>query len=93
VLASLWYVSDEGTMTLMSEFYRQLGRPEVTIKAEALRQAQLAMISGKAHPENGVLTSDRGSVTLPPDLAALMENTDLSHPYYWAAFTMVGSPW
>jgi Uncharacterized protein conserved in bacteria len=24
VLASLWYVSDEGTLALMSEFYQQL---------------------------------------------------------------------
>jgi CHAT domain-containing protein len=35
-------VSDEGTLTLMSEFYRQMSRPEVTIKAEGLRQAQLS---------------------------------------------------
>ncbi|MCS6812597.1 MAG: CHAT domain-containing protein [Cyanobacteria bacterium] len=93
VLASLWYVSDEGTMTLMSEFYRELAHPEVTIKAEALRRAQLAMISGKGRPEDGKLVSNRGIVELPPDLAQRMATTDLSHPYYWAGFTMVGSPW
>lgn len=93
VLASLWYVSDEGTMTLMSEFYRELAHPEVTIKAEALRRAQLAMISGKGRPESGKLISDRGAVELPLDLAQRMATTDLSHPYYWAGFTMVGSPW
>ncbi|MBD0312799.1 MAG: CHAT domain-containing protein [Microcoleus sp. T3-bin5] len=41
-LASLWYVSDGGTLALMSEFYRQLSQPDVTIKAEALRRAQIA---------------------------------------------------
>jgi CHAT domain-containing protein len=29
---------------------------------------------------------------MPPELADL-ESEDLSHPYYWAAFTMIGSPW
>jgi CHAT domain-containing protein len=34
-VASLWYVSDEGTLGLMSEFYQQL--KTAPIKAEALR--------------------------------------------------------
>ncbi|NEO88412.1 MAG: CHAT domain-containing protein, partial [Spirulina sp. SIO3F2] len=38
-LASLWQVSDLGTLALMNQFYGQLGDPAVTIKAEALRQA------------------------------------------------------
>ncbi|MEM8641220.1 MAG: CHAT domain-containing protein, partial [Cyanobacteria bacterium P01_G01_bin.54] len=40
-LASLWQISDAGTMRLMSEFYSHLNNPDVTIKAEALRRAQL----------------------------------------------------
>jgi len=31
-------------------------------------------------------------IPLPPDMAA-QGNQKLSHPYYWAAFTMIGSPW
>lgn len=88
-LASLWYVSDTGTLALMSEFYRQL--QQVPIKAEALRQAQIAMIQGKVRIQDGQLLSSRGSVSLPAEIA-LSDNT-LSHPYYWAAFMIIGSPW
>ena len=46
VLASLWRVSDDSTATLMRRFYQLLaaGRP----KAEALRAAQLDLITGAA---------------------------------------------
>jgi CHAT domain-containing protein len=93
-LASLWNVSDEGTLALMSEFYRQLSLPDVTIKAEALRQAQIAMLKGQLHVEDGQLkgVGQLGSIPLPPELAN-RGNKDFSHPYYWAAFTMIGSPW
>jgi CHAT domain-containing protein len=91
-LASLWYVSDGGTLALMSEFYRQLSQPDVTIKAEALRRAQIAMLRGQLRLEEGELRGPgfRGSIPLPPELEG---NQDFSHPYYWAAFTMIGSPW
>jgi CHAT domain-containing protein len=91
-LASLWYVSDGGTLALMSEFYRQLSQPDVTIKAEALRRSQIAMLRGQLRLEEGELRGPgfRGSIPLPPELEG---NQDFSHPYYWAAFTMIGSPW
>ena len=91
-LASLWSVSDGGTLALMSEFYRQLNQPDVTIKAEALRRAQIAMLRGQLHVESGQLrgTGVVGTIPLPPELP---ENQDFSHPYYWAAFTIIGSPW
>jgi len=93
-LASLWLVNDEGTLALMSGFYEQLSKPEVTIKAEALRRAQIAMLQGKIRLENGKLQGleQLGEIPLPPDMAA-RGNQKLSHPYYWAAFTMIGSPW
>ena len=89
-LASIWNVSDTGTLALMSEFYRQLG--STSTKAEALRQAQLKMLRGEVRVEGEVLYLSRGDVNLP---AALNREavSDLSSPYYWAAFTMVGSPW
>jgi CHAT domain-containing protein len=91
-VASLWYVSDEGTLGLMSEFYQQL--KTAPIKAEALRQAQIAMIKGQVRLEGGQLltTGSRGAVPLPPELAQ-SGGKNLSHPAYWAAFTMIGSPW
>jgi len=98
VLASLWYVSDEGTLALMSEFYQQL--KTAPIKAEALRQAQIAMLRGDVRIEQGVLrgsfafSSKRAGSEAPisPELAS-MGDRNLAHPYYWAAFTMIGSPW
>jgi len=91
-LASLWYVSDGGTLALMSEYYYQLNQPDVTIKAEALRRAQLALLGGKLRLESGEL---RGLRIEENRLVApgLPKNQTFSHPYYWAGFTMIGSPW
>ncbi|NET35662.1 MAG: CHAT domain-containing protein, partial [Cyanothece sp. SIO1E1] len=92
VLASIWSVSDTGTLALMSEFYDQLRNSEV--KSEALRQAQLTMLRGEKQIKRGHLQNARGqrSVKLPLELAQ-RTNIDLSHPYYWSGFTMIGSPW
>ncbi len=89
-LATLWYVSDKGALGLTTEFYRQLSK--VPIKSEALRQAQLAMIRGNVRIENNQLYGSGKGISLPPELSALGK-LSLSHPYYWAAFTLVGDPW
>ncbi len=68
-IASLWSVSDAGTLALMTEFYRQL---RTANKSEALRQAQLSLIK-------------------PAAPLATIRNP--SHPYFWAAFTVIGNPW
>jgi filamentous hemagglutinin family protein len=97
-LASLWEVSDEGTLGLMTEFYRQLRAPRregnLTIKAEALRRAQLQMLRGRVRIQDGMLRVEGLSVSLilPPEIAGRGDRV-LSHPYYWAAFTMIGNPW
>jgi CHAT domain-containing protein len=93
VLASLWQVDDEGTLGLMSEFYRQLSLQDQTIKTEALRQAQLAMLRGEVRIENGHLTTVRGSIELPKEVTGNIGDLTFSHPYFWAAFTMIGTPW
>jgi CHAT domain-containing protein len=49
-LGSLWYVSDEGSLALMTKFYEQL--KTAPIKSEALQQAQLAMIKGQVRLED-----------------------------------------
>ena len=49
-IASLWAVSDEATVTLMTNFYQELTKD--VSKAEALRQAQISTLSNDAfdHP-------------------------------------------
>ncbi|NEP14550.1 MAG: CHAT domain-containing protein [Symploca sp. SIO2C1] len=89
-IGSLWYVSDEGTLGLMKTFYEQL--QVAPVKAEALQQAQLRMIQGEVRLTEGQLVSNKGSIPLPPQLAKLGDK-DLSHPFYWSAFTLVGNPW
>ncbi|MGJ3249116.1 MAG: CHAT domain-containing protein [Elainellaceae cyanobacterium] len=74
----------------MVEFYQQM--QEAPIKAEALRRAQLAMLNGEVYIGNGMFTWSGGSIPFPSDLG-LPETLDLSHPYYWSGFTMIGSPW
>ena len=91
-LASLWYVSDVGTFTLMSQFYTYLH--DAKLKAEALREAQLSLIHGTYTIQDNLLflaDSSRG-VNLPENTSQ-GDLTNLSHPYYWSAFTMIGSPW
>jgi filamentous hemagglutinin family protein len=91
VLASLWYVSDAATAALMVEFYDSL--KSAPIKAEALRRAQIAMAKGQVTLEDGALKglTSVGDLPLPPGVT--LRDRVLSHPYYWAAFTMIGNPW
>jgi CHAT domain-containing protein/Tfp pilus assembly protein PilF len=85
-IASLWTVSDGGTQELMAAFYTALKTGQIS-HAEALRQAQVAMITGN---KTG-LGKPRGLITvkLRPGIAAPANK--LSHPYYWAPFIMIGN--
>jgi CHAT domain-containing protein len=90
VLGSLWSVSDTGTLALMGEFYRQLGIN--TTKTEALRQTQLQMLRGEVRIDSDRLLFSRRSISIPSNLNRFIEE-DFSHPYYWASFTLISSPW
>ena len=86
-IASLWKVSDGGTQKLMDAFYTALKTGKVS-NVEALRQAQVAMITGNSEglgePRGQVSVEmrSRNTSTVPPKI---------SHPYYWAAFILIGN--
>jgi CHAT domain-containing protein len=67
-IATLWAVKDESTALLMTEFYKELMKSPLATssrlnRAEALRQAQLALV----------------------------RSPQFKHPFYWAAFVLVGN--
>ncbi len=74
-IASLWYVNDVSTQTLMTAFYAAL--EQGMSEAEALRQAQIALITG-----------DFSNLNLSP---AETPSAAMSHPYYWAPFILIGN--
>ena len=90
-MGSLWYVDDAGTLGLMTTFYEQL--KEAPVKAEALRRAQLEMLRKNVRLEDGQLITSAGENIILPESMENITGRDLSHPYYWAAFTMIGNPW
>ena len=93
VLGSLWYVSDEATLALMTMFYQNL--KTTPMKSESLRQAQLALLKGSIAIQNNELILDNNlKIKLSPELAKFFKtNKDLRNPYYWSAFTLIGNPW
>ena len=87
-LASLWYISDLGTLALMSEFYDNLS--ETLIKAEALQVTQLSMLRGEVRVKDRELILSNGdSVPLPSTFPK--GSLTLSDPYFWSAFTLIGN--
>lgn len=90
-LATLWPVSDEGTLGFMSQFYTEL-RGSAT-KAGALQEAQVRLINGELGIVDGeVFGPDGAAIATLPELAQSGQ-WDFSHPFYWSAFTMIGNPW
>jgi filamentous hemagglutinin family protein len=86
-LASLWRANDKGTLGLMVAFYQHL--QTAPIRSEAIRQAQIALIEGQVRVAAGKLRLWDGTAVELPETA----DTDFSHPYFWAAFTLIGNPW
>jgi filamentous hemagglutinin family protein len=89
-LGGLWNISDLGTLALMSSFYSNL--KTAPIKAEALRQAQIAMLKGQVRVENNELVTAGINIPLSSKLKE-QGDANLAHPYYWSGITMVGNPW
>ncbi|MBP7865515.1 MAG: tetratricopeptide repeat protein [Acidobacteria bacterium] len=92
VLASLWPVEDVSTAVLMREFYRIWATAPDWGKAEALRQAQLALMRGAAPGpaafRRGVLGSAGGSGNPQTPSKA----PSYAHPFFWSPFVLTGNP-
>ncbi|HEY9631795.1 MAG TPA: CHAT domain-containing protein [Coleofasciculaceae cyanobacterium] len=90
-IASLWSVNDGGTQALMNAFYAILQKGNIT-KAEALRQAQIALITkdlsavGVPRGEEAGIEVVSTRTGLPPQVS-----NNLNHPYYWAPFILIGN--
>lgn len=89
-MASLWSVDDGGTQALMNAFYAALQGGKLS-KAEALRQAQIALITGDY---TALGESDRAAIEVVlrdrHALPAKVRNR-LDHPFYWAPFILIGN--
>ena len=90
-LASLWPVSDEGTLGFMTQFYQYL--PDAEIRADALRFAQLNMLRGQVGINRGQIYGPGSEVVATIPELTESGSWDFSHPFYWSAFTLIGSPW
>ncbi|MGP1383487.1 MAG: CHAT domain-containing protein [Thainema sp.] len=90
-ISSLWQVSDGGTQVLMNTLYASLQDGHST--AAALQQAQMALIAGECYGvENCDLSFPRGIavIGIEPNQPSSV-STNLSHPYYWAPFILIGN--
>jgi CHAT domain-containing protein len=79
VISTLWEVNDSSTGDLMADFYKRWSAGEGDVsKIEALRQAQLDLLTGKVAPKPDY-TGDPNAPT------------SYVHPYYWAPFVLMGN--
>jgi CHAT domain-containing protein/Tfp pilus assembly protein PilF len=88
VLATLWDVNDLSTSHIMSDFYDRWVKNPTRGKAEALRQAQLALLHGAptatgANIGRGFESADQSSTQ--------GSSLGYAHPYYWAPFVLIGN--
>ena len=89
-MGSLWNVSDLGTMALMAEFYEQLQTDP--LRFSALQNAQLSLLEEETRLEDGKLITRTDEHILPDGFVG-EETVTFSHPFFWSAFTLIGSPW
>ncbi len=88
VVGSLWQVADDSTVTLMTQFFKSWKQKRMN-KAEALRQAQLALIRGEV--ELGTVRGPGGVIAIDAEAARQRSGYRLgSHPYFWAPFVLIG---
>jgi CHAT domain-containing protein len=87
VIASLWPVADRSTRLLMQNFYQLRNAQAGLPKAEALRQAQIALLRGTA--SDTAAGMQRG---LSGELVkSTTPGAPFAHPYFWAPFILIGN--
>jgi CHAT domain-containing protein len=104
VVASLWQVRDKPTFLIMTRFHELAEQPG-TSRLEALAQAQRDFIAGRLErveltEAEQKLLLESGSETLLASRGTIRQRkaapvdetnpTDRPHPYYWAAFELLG---
>jgi CHAT domain-containing protein len=86
VVATLWDVNDASTSRIMSDFYARWVKAPAAGKAEALREAQLALLHEAASSPpsakagRGMQIEDDGTAS-----------AGYAHPYYWAPYVLMGN--
>jgi CHAT domain-containing protein/Tfp pilus assembly protein PilF len=103
VVASLWKVDDVSTSILMEEFYRNLLERKMT-KAKALQAAKetLRTMSYEEARRRSQMSEEDferyakargwGDEERESEKGKPRATTPYAHPYYWAAFVLIGSP-
>jgi CHAT domain-containing protein len=93
VLATLWPVADASTAALMRALY-QAHKVDHMDKADALRQAQLALLRGTAKvDEAGAANRGLARVASSSSGGSFRSNpaAPFAHPFYWAPFILMGN--
>lgn len=92
-VGTLWYVDDVATSAAFLQFYRYLdqGYP----KADALQTTRQDLIAGRISLVGDRVLAADGSPLLTNLTTAERQRIrgGLSHPFFWAGITMLGSPW
>ena len=89
VVATLWEVDDASVGLLMATFYKLwVTTPGIT-KAEALQQAQLALLHGAA--DTAGMSQVSAAAASPASASKPRPASQYANPYYWAPFILIGN--
>ena len=92
-MGTLWYVDDVATSAVFLQFYRYLdaGYP----KADALQATRQDLIAGQIRLAGDSVLAGDGYPLLqkltPAERQRIRDG--LSHPFFWAGITLLGTPW